>query len=91
MINIRISLFPEEDCKTIAVPLHELVHNSLLRVVARVVLEPRALLEIILNWVCTLFKFEEVRFDLSDEEALSHSFDLVVHEVMGKLVAYEQC
>ena len=84
MINIWISLFPKEDGEAIAVPLHELINDSLLWVVVREVLEPRALLEIILYRVCSFVYIINVselkpRPDFKDVECLSHSLNLVVH------------
>lgn len=53
MINIWISFLPKEDGEAVTVPLHELINDSLLWVVVREELEPRALLEIILYRVCS--------------------------------------
>ena len=82
MINIWISFLPKEDGEAIAVPLHELINDSLLWVVVREELEPRALLEIILYRVCSFVinvSELEPRPDLKDVERLTHSLNLMVH------------
>ena len=84
MINIWISLFPKKDSEGVTVPLHELVNSSLLWVVTGVELQLCTLLEIILDWVCTVVLFvEDLIFELIVEKASGHSVDLVVHEVVG--------
>ena len=70
MVYVWVCSLPKQYCQRITIPLHKLIHDSLLRIVITILLQHCFLYEVILHWVGyqAFFLFENDVIQVVTEE-----------------------